>query len=79
MVILIVIIVIITFLPIIISSSITGHLHIYSKTVNCYPHDPIYNKLAKLGDAIAISNLKLLITDPLTHSLTDPPTHRGRC
>ena len=28
------------------------------------------NKLAKLGDAIAISNLKLSITDPLTHSLT---------
>ena len=25
------------------------------------------NKLAKLGDAIAISNLKLSITDPLTH------------
>ena len=30
-----------------------------------------FNKLAKLGDAIAISNLKLSITDPLTHSLTD--------
>ena len=29
------------------------------------------NKLAKLGDAVAISNLKLSITDPLTHSLTD--------
>ena len=25
------------------------------------------NKLAKLGNAIAISNLKLSITDPLTH------------
>ena len=27
--------------------------------------------LTKLEDAIAISNLKLSITDPLTHSLTD--------
>ena len=26
----------------------------------------VKNKLAKLGDAIAISNLKLSITDPLT-------------
>ena len=68
MVILIVIIVIITFHLIIISSSITGHLHIYSKTGNCYPHDPIYNKLAKL-----------LITDLLTHLLTYAPTDRGRC
>ena len=25
------------------------------------------NQLAKLGDAIAISNLKLSMTDPLTH------------
>ena len=33
------------------------------------------NKLAKLGDAIAISNLKLSPTD----SLTDSPTDRGRC
>ena len=31
------------------------------------------NKLAKLGDAIAI----IAINDPLTHSLTD--TGRGRC
>ena len=34
----------------------------------------ISNKLAKLGDAIAISNLKL----SLTHSLTDKVTH-PRC
>ena len=27
------------------------------------------NKLAKLGDAIAICNLKLSMTDSLTHSL----------
>ena len=33
------------------------------------------NKLPKLGDAIAISNLKLW----MTHSLTDPLTDRGRC
>ena len=33
------------------------------------------NKLAKLGDAIAISNLKLSMTD----SLTDPLTGMGRC
>ena len=38
MAILIVIIVIITFLLIIISSGITGHLHIHSKTGNSYPH-----------------------------------------
>ena len=30
----------------------------------------LINKLAKLGDAIVISNLKLSITDPFTHSLT---------
>ena len=30
-----------------------------------------FNKLAKLGDAISISNLKL--------SITDSPTDRGRC
>ena len=38
MAILIEIIVIITFLLIIISSGITGHLHIHSKSGNCYPH-----------------------------------------
>ena len=27
----------------------------------------VLDKLEKLGDAIAISNLKLSITDPLTH------------
>ena len=32
--------------------------------------DSALNKLAKLGDAIAISNLKLPITDPLTDWLT---------
>ena len=33
------------------------------------------NKLAKLGDAIAISNLKLSITDPLTGKwVSDPLT-----
>ena len=35
----------------------------------------VLDKLEKIGDAIAISNLKLSITDPLTHSMTD----RGRC
>ena len=41
----------------------TTHLN-FTPTMNI-------NKLAKLGDAIAISNLKL--------SMTDPPTDRGRC
>ena len=32
--------------------------------------DALRNKLAKFGDAIAISNMKLSITDPLTDPLT---------
>ena len=38
----------------------------------------LFNKLAKLGDAIAISNLKLSMTDSLTHSPT-ALTDQGRC
>ena len=36
------------------------------------------NKLAKLGDAIAISKSET-VTHSLTHSLTDPSNGRGRC
>ena len=54
----------------------------YTSEVNMLKDSIVYhldkfkiNKLAKLGDAIVISNLKLYITDPPTHWLTD----RGRC
>ena len=47
------------------------HIYTYMKA----HFNVIQNKLAKLGDAIATSNLKLWITHSLTHSLTD----RGNC
>ena len=37
------------------------------------------DKLEKLGDAIAISNLKLSITRSITHSLTQTLTDRDNC
>ena len=42
-----------------------------------YSVGPAENKLAKLGDAIAISNLKLSITHSLTDPLTDWLTGEG--
>ena len=35
----------------------------------------VVNKIAKLGDAIAISNLKLSITAVIDSQCTDPLTH----
>ena len=48
-----------------------GHQHQSGKGGKSKTYKCNRNKLAKLGDAIAISNLKLSITEPLTD--------RGRC